>query len=330
MGIAGMDSQEWSAHLYRLERSVKRNNAKRIAEYEIIDHGEDHPQYFQGCGVSFTRFDACYTGVGENAKEAYEDAADQVASSGEWNADTLPTRPRGIRKDACVNHKSHESGRDDNNEAPYGQDQECDGSCEMYWYVSIRVRGPLPRKAARKYTRDDVETHRVGYGGRSVPAINVKSYSFPRASQVQEEFKCSEEVAERALEFAFQSAQEQFWQDIQDTVRYVLGEETVRVFSEGRSGGWLVVEGLPDVSEWNAIRLEKWRKLEKIIKAEIQYLESWEQVRDAIESNQWAEDGAEEYNFVDTPSGPKCVAELNREIAAATKEVREKFLSGPQ
>ena len=47
-------------------------------KYEIINHGPEHSQYFQGCGVSFTKFDTVTTGIGTNAKEAYENAIDQL------------------------------------------------------------------------------------------------------------------------------------------------------------------------------------------------------------------------------------------------------------
>lgn len=96
---------------------------KKIKEFEIVDHGCDHSQYFQGCGTAFTRFDMCYTGAGDNAKAAYEDAIEQIYSSGEYDGDSLPKRPRGIRKSDKVPYEymKHEEN-------------------EIYWYVSIRLR----------------------------------------------------------------------------------------------------------------------------------------------------------------------------------------------
>jgi hypothetical protein len=53
---------------------------KKIVSWEIIDHGADHPDYFQGIGCSLTEFDACYTGAGfSSLKSALEDAAEQLA-----------------------------------------------------------------------------------------------------------------------------------------------------------------------------------------------------------------------------------------------------------
>ena len=63
-------------------------------QYEIINHGYDHSQYFQGCGVAFTSFEHVVTGCGLNAKEAYEDAVEQIAMAG--HEINLPTRPHGI------------------------------------------------------------------------------------------------------------------------------------------------------------------------------------------------------------------------------------------
>ena len=94
----------------------------KIADYEIIDHGYDHAQYFQGCGTAFTDYDVAITGAGNNAKEAYEDALEQVYMMG-YDGDKLPKRPRGIN----ARHKAP---------AVYYRDEEN----EFYYYVSIRIR----------------------------------------------------------------------------------------------------------------------------------------------------------------------------------------------
>lgn len=51
-------------------------------EYDIVDHGIEHEQYFQGCGTAHTKYEHCFTGCGEDAREALEDALEQMASSG--------------------------------------------------------------------------------------------------------------------------------------------------------------------------------------------------------------------------------------------------------
>lgn len=52
-----------------------------IPNYEIIRHGVEYSDYFQGCGTSFTEFDHVQTGIGDTEKEAFEDALDCIASS---------------------------------------------------------------------------------------------------------------------------------------------------------------------------------------------------------------------------------------------------------
>lgn len=91
----------------------------KIIDYEIINHGYEHSQYFQGCGTAFTKYDECVTGAAHTAKEAYEDAREQIACAG-VELEGLPKRPKGIRARDHV-PASH-SGE----------------NSEFYWYVSIR------------------------------------------------------------------------------------------------------------------------------------------------------------------------------------------------
>lgn len=88
-------------------------------QYEIVNHGYNHSQYFQGCGTYGTDFDHVVTGCGYNAKEAYEDAAEQIAMAG--HKINLPTRPRGINAKDKVPAQLAE-----------------DEYNEVYFYVSIR------------------------------------------------------------------------------------------------------------------------------------------------------------------------------------------------
>jgi hypothetical protein len=93
----------------------------KATDYEIINHGPEHEQYFQGCGVAFTDFDIVSTGIGDNAKEAYEDAVEMLYQD-DIDSDSLdkllPKRPRGIRKRDKVPHNA-----------------------EGHWYyVSIRIK----------------------------------------------------------------------------------------------------------------------------------------------------------------------------------------------
>lgn len=93
---------------------------KKIKAFEIINHGYDHAQYFQGCGIALTPFEDVATGVGYSASEAYEDAVESLAL--DWDVSALPKRPRGIRK---ADHVPAKLFREEDN--------------EFNWYVSIRV-----------------------------------------------------------------------------------------------------------------------------------------------------------------------------------------------
>lgn len=55
---------------------------KRIADYELIDHGIENSSYFQGCGTAFTSFEHVTTGIGDNPAEAIEDCLGQIAQGG--------------------------------------------------------------------------------------------------------------------------------------------------------------------------------------------------------------------------------------------------------
>lgn len=59
----------------------------KVTEFELIDHGIDNPQYFQGCGTAFTRFSHVVTGVGDNPREALDDAL-EMAAQGDPSVDT--------------------------------------------------------------------------------------------------------------------------------------------------------------------------------------------------------------------------------------------------
>lgn len=53
-------------------------------KFEIVDLGVHHPDYFQGFGTSFTRFDHSTYGIGSTAEEAYQDALDSAAQFSPW------------------------------------------------------------------------------------------------------------------------------------------------------------------------------------------------------------------------------------------------------
>lgn len=91
----------------------------KIKAYEIIDHGYSYACDFPGEGTAFTDFEDCFTGIGNDAKEAYEDAVELASST--YDVSRLPKRPRGITEKNRVPRRRHEGG-------------------EFWYHVSIRIR----------------------------------------------------------------------------------------------------------------------------------------------------------------------------------------------
>lgn len=52
------------------------------------------------------------------------------------------------------------------------------------------------------------------------------------------------------------------WERLQEAAVEIFGPG-VKVYSEGRSGGWAVVHGIKDFESWDAIDLGKWQRFEQ-------------------------------------------------------------------
>jgi hypothetical protein len=166
------------------------------------------------------------------------------------------------------------------------------------------------------YKKDDVDIHSEGFGRRGHPAVNVKVQKFP-SLDLEERFGCSEEQAEKAGQFAFEAACQRFWEEVDDIAREIFGKH-VKVYSEGRSGGWAVVNGLDSIEEWDAVMLGKWHKFENTLKKEVEYLTSKDYVLQEIEANEWYKDGSEEYNFYEFKDGhSESIPDLKKKAADA-------------
>lgn len=125
-------------------------------------------------------------------------------------------------------------------------------------------------------SKEDVEFH-SDFGRDSRPAVNVKvnnAYGWatdetlirkvladnsaetdaPDFLRYMEEHAEDERLGMAAWEAACESA----WEMLQNDGREVFGRG-VKVWQEGRSGGWAVVDGLPDFDSWDAMDLNRWR-----------------------------------------------------------------------
>ena len=139
--------------------------------------------------------------------------------------------------------------------------------------------------------------------GPSLPAVNVKCHHFPGADDICRRWPdCPTETAEKAAEYAYEQACECFWKAIHETAEYYLGAG-VKVWQQGRSGGWLVVETLPAVETWDAIKVAAWWRFAAAVAADIAYRCKPETVFEEIECNRWHIPGAEKYNFIDRKDG---------------------------
>jgi hypothetical protein len=123
-----------------------------------------------------------------------------------------------------------------------------------------------------RFTKDDVErSYHQGHSGE--PMVNVKVYDsladgfrkFLENETPEDGFNLEwieENVSDDHLEGVFWRVCESGWEQLQSDAEDIFGP-SAKVYSAGRSGGWAVVEGLPDVDEWDAIFLAKWHKFER-------------------------------------------------------------------
>jgi hypothetical protein len=104
-------------------------SAPEIIDFEIVDHGVHHPDYFQGCGVALTKFTDCVTGVGfESAADAAEDIREQLSIMGYALPVELENALDALSTDNDVAQSYADCGEDVPEES------------ELVYYVSVRVK----------------------------------------------------------------------------------------------------------------------------------------------------------------------------------------------
>ena len=124
---------------------------KTITCFEIVDHGIDHAQYFQGCGVSHTKFSDVATGCGDNPAAALSDALETLAQDG-WDVSKVEASAEGIDYLKAEKPSAYDEARaqleadnpQGNNEsdADYSariDEYQSDADSELHYYVSVRV-----------------------------------------------------------------------------------------------------------------------------------------------------------------------------------------------
>jgi hypothetical protein len=134
-----------------------------------------------------------------------------------------------------------------------------------------------------RFKKSDIEFHSDGFGRERKPAVNVKVYESldqgyakwradnadadPRFTVEWIEANLSDDTREHYFTFACESG----FEDAQNDAIEIWGKG-VKVYSEGRSGGWAVVDGIDtDVASWDAIELGKWAKWAKWARSTADY-----------------------------------------------------------
>jgi hypothetical protein len=132
-----------------------------------------------------------------------------------------------------------------------------------------------------------MKMHRDGYGPAH-PAVNVKFYGSLDPQCVRERFGVPLKRAEEILQTVFEAHQADFWDTVLQIAADTFGPGT-EVYSEGRSGGWAVVHGLPDdPEEWDETLVYNWERFERDVLALMRDLTSWDSIIETIEANDWA------------------------------------------
>ena len=109
-----------------------------LTDYELIDHGIQNSQYFQGCGVSGTFFDYVVTGIGSYPAKAIDDCIEMIASGTTLDIDFNKFEEL-IKKDEGWKFFPNFPTVCENCDAE--DESVCDG-CEQHYFVSIRFNEP--------------------------------------------------------------------------------------------------------------------------------------------------------------------------------------------
>lgn len=111
-------------------------DAPTVADFEVLDHGEDGSSYFPGCGTAFSKFAHVATGVGDTAAEALADALD---SMGQDDHTVSPLQEHWMKSYLSNPEKSAFESLD---HSECGEDHDGD---DWHHYVSVRynVRGEV-------------------------------------------------------------------------------------------------------------------------------------------------------------------------------------------
>ena len=106
---------------------------KRIGDFELVDHGIEHSQYFQGCSrwVGYIEYYShIVTGIGDNLAEAIDDCLEGIAQQ---DFDVEGMEERILEEEGWTELPTEPEVEyvDENDEC-------CEEDSELHYHVSIR------------------------------------------------------------------------------------------------------------------------------------------------------------------------------------------------
>lgn len=99
---------------------------KTIGDFQVIDHGIESSQYFQGCGVAWTGFKNIVTGIGSDPADAICNCLNQICQE---DFDTEGMEARIIAQEGLTKLPTTP------NTDKYHEENE---ESEMWYHVSLR------------------------------------------------------------------------------------------------------------------------------------------------------------------------------------------------
>lgn len=115
---------------------------EKTVSYELVDLGVENSQYFQGFGTSYTEFTDSVVGAGFTAREAIEDALEQVCSSTLTSEQCEYISARvwtEVEECKLLDKTVYEYyGMENPEDLPEEEQADFDEQCDSYYYVGIR------------------------------------------------------------------------------------------------------------------------------------------------------------------------------------------------
>lgn len=109
-----------------------------IKDFELLDFGVDHCQYFPGVGTAYTDFDHVALGCGDNFREAFDDALENMAQSHDERLNLAKLESDISEEYDFASHNLESPGASEVYRKANHIDEDDDIDCELYYYVAIR------------------------------------------------------------------------------------------------------------------------------------------------------------------------------------------------